>query len=74
MINLQKKHHKLGFTLAEALVVMLVVMLLTLAATPMITKKRSRIKANKVHGEWTCSDTGAVYKLFSAGGNCEFQL
>ena len=62
MIDLKRKHPKLAFSLAEALVVMLVVMLLTLAASPMITKKRARLKKNTVHGEWICVNEGGKNK------------
>lgn len=52
-----------AFSLAEALIVMLIVAIVALISTPMITKKRAKLDANAVHGKWACyrSDDGNEY-------------
>ena len=48
------KRCKLGFSMAEALVTMLVVALLVAASVPVFTKKHRTIDANTQHGKWAC--------------------
>ena len=47
------KKRKFGFSIAEALMALLVVSLITIAAIPVITKKK-RDSSQSVHGEWVC--------------------
>lgn len=47
------KKRKFGFSIAEALMALLVVSLITMAAVPVITKKK-RDTSQGVHGEWMC--------------------
>lgn len=46
-------HKKYGFSLAEALITLLIVCLITLASVPVLTKKHKNL-SNIPHGEWTC--------------------
>lgn len=43
-----------GFSIAEALVVLLIVSLVVILTAPMITKKRKDLNSNKSHGKWAC--------------------
>ncbi len=43
-----------GFSLAEALITLLIVCLITLASIPVLTKKK-RISSSSVHGKWMCT-------------------
>ena len=48
------KNKKLGFTLAEALMALLVISLITIASIPVITKKK-RLVETTPHGKWMCT-------------------
>lgn len=52
MINLKKE--KKGFSLAEALITLLIVCLITLASIPILTKKKRDLSDNR-SGRWICS-------------------
>ena len=43
-----------GFSLAEALIVLLVVAIIVAISAPMITKRRKSLRENAVHGKWAC--------------------
>ena len=45
---------RFGFSLAEALITLLIVCLITLASIPVLTKKK-RISSSSVHGKWICT-------------------
>ena len=45
---------KRGFSLAEALITLLIVCLITLASIPILTKKRRSLD-NAEHGKWMCT-------------------
>ena len=49
-----KKNCKFAFSMAEALVTMLVVALLVAASIPVFTKKHRSIDKNTQHGKWAC--------------------
>ena len=46
---------KFGFSLAEALITLLIVCLITLASIPVLTKKRRNLSADSTHGKWICT-------------------
>ena len=48
------KTKKSGFTIAEALMALLVISLITIASIPVITKKK-RVVGTAVHGKWACT-------------------
>ena len=48
------KNKKFGFTLAEALMALLVISLITIASIPVITKKKRMVESS-VHGKWMCT-------------------
>ena len=48
------KNKKFGFTLAEALMALLVISLITIASIPVITKKK-RLVETTPHGKWMCT-------------------
>ena len=48
------KTKKSGFTIAEALMALLVISLITIASIPVITKKK-RVIGTAVHGKWACT-------------------
>lgn len=48
------KTKKSGFTIAEALMALLVISLITIASIPVITKKK-RVIGTGVHGRWACT-------------------
>ena len=50
----QEKTKKQAFSLAEALITLLVVCLITLASIPILTKKK-RVSDSSVHGKWICT-------------------
>lgn len=52
-IKLPKSVHLDGFSLAEALITLLIVCIITLASVPVITKKKRNLEQMS-HGEWTC--------------------
>lgn len=43
-----------GFSIAEALVVLLIVSLVVILTAPMITKKKKNLNSNATHGKWAC--------------------
>lgn len=43
-----------GFSLAEALIVLLIVAIIVAISAPMITKRRKSLRENAVHGKWAC--------------------
>ena len=55
-----------GFSLAEALMALLVVSLITIATIPVITKKKRSLE-NIPHGQWTCEidEDGMLFTLLS---------
>lgn len=53
-----------GFSLAETLIVLLIVALVVIGLAPMITKKRNNLNSNAAHGKWACKNVGD--KMFSA--------
>lgn len=53
-ITIDKKCKFSGFSLAEALITLLVVCLITLASIPILTKKRRNLK-DGTHGRWVCT-------------------
>lgn len=48
------KKSVLGFSLAEALIVLLVVSIIAAVAAPMISKRKRSLQNNAVHGKWAC--------------------
>lgn len=58
--NLNKKH---GFSLAEALITLLIVCLITLASVPVLTKKKRNLSNNE-HGKWMCTRNAAGEHVF----------
>lgn len=53
-----------GFSLAETLIVLLIVALVVIGLAPMITKKRNNLNSNAAHGKWACKNVGD--KMYSA--------
>ena len=54
-----------GFSLAEALMALLVVSLITIATIPVITKKKRSLE-NIPHGQWTCEiDEDGMHSSYS---------
>lgn len=77
MLNIRKCN---GFSLAEALIALLVVSLITLATVPVITKKKRDVSQG-THGEWVCYMNGSTHitritkdgkTTTSAGSDCTF--
>lgn len=44
---------RFGFSLAEALITLLIVCIITLASVPVLTKKKRKM-SDAPHGQWTC--------------------
>ncbi len=63
------KNKKFGFTLAEALMALLIISLITIASIPVITKKK-RIAETSTHGRWMCTlnDQGQ-HKVYGSEAN-----
>lgn len=57
----EKRMFKAGFSLAEALVVMLVLSVFLAASSKVITKKRPVELASYVHGQYECWNSGGTY-------------
>lgn len=47
-----------GFSLAETLIVLLIVAIVIIALAPMLTKKKNNLNANAAHGKWACKYIG----------------
>lgn len=43
-----------GFSLAESLITMLIIVIVVAFSVPVLTKKRKNIEKNAVHGKWAC--------------------
>lgn len=52
------RKHKPAFSLAEALITLLIVCLITLASVPVLTKKKRELSNNE-HGKWMCTRNSA---------------
>lgn len=62
-----------GFSLAEAMVVLLIVSIIIAVTVPMITKRKKSLQENAVHGKWACKYING--ELYSAtASNVDSQL
>lgn len=58
MIKINCKKIKKGFTLAEMMVVLLIMSIVAAAMTPLITRKHRQLPNNTTHGRWECYYSG----------------
>lgn len=78
---MEKMKQKFGFTLAEALIALLVVSLITIATVPIVTKKKKDVISG-YHGRWTCYMLNGTHQITStingqttttsSGSSCTF--
>lgn len=77
---MKKIERRRGFSIAEALMALLVVSLITVATVPVVTKKK-RDASQGVHGEWVCYMSGSSHvtqitqdgkTTTSSGSDCTF--
>lgn len=45
---------KSGFSIAEALIAMLIIAMVAMLSAPIITKKKKVLESNAIHGKWVC--------------------
>ncbi len=58
-----------GFSLAEALITLLIVCLITLASIPVLTKKKRSLASDAVHGKWICTKNSEGQTVFWSESN-----
>ncbi len=58
------QNRKFGFSLAEALITLLIVCIITLASIPVLTKKRRNLSADSSHGKWICTRNSEGQTVF----------
>lgn len=79
---------KSGFSIAEALIAMLIIAMVAMLSAPIITKKKKVMEANAVHGKWVCyydknsgqfkygtaADIDSDVKKWKKGNQCKFPV
>ena len=66
MINFDKKN---GFTLAEAMIFLLVAAMLMAATMPILTRRHLKPAKKVPHGKWACKYVNGVMKHATAGNS-----
>src|SRR5574344_953506 len=57
---LSKKRTRKGYTLAEVLVVLMIVGIIIAFVLPIITRRKNELLANATHGKWACNGTSSA--------------